>query len=83
MGSVENNETFRNLERELFDAYGEQPDLEDTAVITGRSTYFRGEQKVGDVRHTQVWVKSFLRLTKLVMAATRSVGSTGLAICSW
>jgi hypothetical protein len=29
----------------------------DSAVITGRSTYFVGGQKVGDVRHTQVWIK--------------------------
>ncbi|MFN2452610.1 MAG: DUF4440 domain-containing protein [Pyrinomonadaceae bacterium] len=29
----------------------------DTVVITGRSAYFKGGQKVGEVRHTQIWVK--------------------------
>ncbi len=29
----------------------------DMAVITGRSAYFKNEQKVGRVRHTQIWVK--------------------------
>ena len=107
MASTESEETFRSLERELFNAYGKQPDLEaidrlyadsflainadgsvtdkgqvieflksglwpsdritsdefrvrrygDVAVITGRSTYFKEGQKVGAVRHTQVWAK--------------------------
>lgn len=29
----------------------------DTAIITGRSIYFKNEQKAGEVRHTQIWVK--------------------------
>ncbi len=29
----------------------------DTALITGRSTYFKDGRKVWEVRHTQVWVK--------------------------
>jgi len=29
----------------------------DTAIITGRSIYFFAGNKVGDVRHTQVWAK--------------------------
>lgn len=29
----------------------------DTAVITGRSAYFKDGQKIGEVRHTQIWVK--------------------------
>jgi hypothetical protein len=29
----------------------------DTAVITGRSAYFFGGQKVGEVRHTEIWAK--------------------------
>jgi hypothetical protein len=29
----------------------------DTAVVTGRSSYFVGGAKVGEVRHTQIWVK--------------------------
>lgn len=29
----------------------------DTAVITGRSAYFKDGKKIGEVRHTQIWVK--------------------------
>ena len=29
----------------------------DTAVVTGRSAYFAGGRKVGEVRHTQIWVR--------------------------
>lgn len=29
----------------------------DTAVITGRSLYFKNGQNVGEVRHTQIWIK--------------------------
>jgi hypothetical protein len=29
----------------------------DTAVITGSSAYFKDGKKIGEVRHTQIWVK--------------------------
>lgn len=29
----------------------------DTAVVTGRSAYFKDGKKIGDVRHTQIWIK--------------------------
>jgi hypothetical protein len=29
----------------------------NTVVVTGRSAYFTGGRKVGEVRHTQIWVK--------------------------
>ena len=29
-----------------------------TAIVTGRSAYHYGGQKVGDVRHTQVWANT-------------------------
>lgn len=29
----------------------------DTAVINGRSAYFKDGKKIGEVRHTEIWVK--------------------------